>query len=111
MKQSDAQWAKYAQLSPDLVEIMQRSRIRDDKRPWPYKYRINDDDNMSIVDSMYSNNETVPSSNSVGVCKYSDADIMSNVDFKCYQAEQHTEMMYILCDARGMEIHFSSITI
>lgn len=105
MKQSDAQWAKYAQLSPDFVEIMQRSRIRDDKRPCPYKYKISDDDIMSMVDSMYSNSETVPSSNSVGVCKYMRTLCQLHRHAKCYHIHGNDVHLYEVVG--GMEIHFS----
>lgn len=69
MKQSDAQCAKYAQVSPVFVEIIRRSRIRDDKRPCPYKYNINDDEIVNKIDKIYKSSETVPFSNNGGVCK------------------------------------------
>lgn len=69
MKQSDAQCAKYAQVSPVFVEIIRRSRTRDDKRPCPYKYNINDDEIVNKIDKIYRSNETVPLSNNGGVYK------------------------------------------
>lgn len=69
MKQSDAQCAKYAQASPVLVDIMRRSRIRDDNRPCPYKYKISDDEIINRIDKIYNNSDTIPLSRNGGVCR------------------------------------------
>lgn len=76
MKQSEAQWAKYAHASPVLVDIMRRSRIRDDNRPWPYKYRISDDEMINRIDRMYSKSDTMPLSRNGGV--YRNANKLTN---------------------------------